>query len=121
MENTSDSLMPRPLLLCLKSEKIVCYSVPDNTKERKLPLLEEVQSQLDEDEIVLAKDHQVEVGTSFDVKTDFTGLEIKDATKVKITFEEAKNEQGEDFITSHADTYKTVYHPQKRNQRKESQ
>ena len=30
MENTSDSLMPRPLLLCLKSEKIVCYSVPDN-------------------------------------------------------------------------------------------
>ena len=32
MENTSDSLMPRPLLLCLKSEKIVCYSVPDNTK-----------------------------------------------------------------------------------------
>ena len=31
MENTSDSLMPRPLLLCLKSEKIVCYSVPDNS------------------------------------------------------------------------------------------
>lgn len=68
-------------------------------KERKLPLLEEVQSQLDEDEIVLAKDHQVEVGTGFDVKTDFTGLEIKDAAKVKITFEEAKNEQGEDFTT----------------------
>ena len=34
MENTSDSLMPRPLLLCLKSEKIVCYSVPDNSLER---------------------------------------------------------------------------------------
>ena len=85
-------------------------------KERKLPLLEEVQSQLDEDEIVLAKDHQVEVGTSFDVKTDFTGLEIKDAAKVKITFEEAKNEQGEDFTTSHADTYKTVYHVETVNQ-----
>lgn len=85
-------------------------------KERKLPLLEEVQSQLDEDEIVLAKDHQVEVGTSFDVKTDFTGLEIKDAAKVKITFEEAKNEQGEDFTTSHADTYKTVYHVEPVNQ-----
>ena len=85
-------------------------------KERKLPLLEEVQSQLDEDEIVLAKDHQVEVGTSFDVKTDFTGLEIKDAEKVKITFEEAKNEQGEDFTTSHADTYKTVYHVEPVNQ-----
>lgn len=33
MENTSDSLMPRPLLLCLKSEKIVCYSVPDNSAD----------------------------------------------------------------------------------------
>lgn len=85
-------------------------------KERKLPLLEEVQSQLDEDEIVLAKDHQVEVGTNFDVKTDFTGLEIKDAAKVKITFEEAKNEQGEDFTTSHADTYKTVYYVEPVNQ-----
>ena len=85
-------------------------------KERKLPLLEEVQSQLDEDEIVLAKDYQVEVGTNFDVKTDFTGLEIKDAAKVKITFEEAKNEQGEDFTTSHADTYKTVYQVETVNQ-----
>lgn len=85
-------------------------------KEKKLPLLEEVQSLLDEDEIVLAKDHQVEVGTSFDVKTDFTGLEIKDAEKVKITFEEAKNEQGEDFTTSHADTYKTVYQVETVNQ-----
>lgn len=85
-------------------------------KERKLPLLEEVQSQLDEDEIVLANAHQVEVGTSFDVKTDFTGLEIKDAAKVKITFEEAKNEQGEDFTTSHADTYKTVYQVEPVNQ-----
>mgnify|MGYP003255153887 CR=1 FL=1 len=78
--------------------------------------MEEVQSQLDEDEIVLAKDYQVEVGTSFDVKTDFTGLEIKDAAKVKITFEEAKNEQGEDFTTSHADTYKTVYQVETVNQ-----
>lgn len=85
-------------------------------KERKLPLLEEVQSRLDEDEIVLAKDYQVEVGTNFDVKTDFTGLEIKDAAKVKITFEEAKNEQGEDFTTSHADTYKTVYQVETVNQ-----
>lgn len=32
MENMSDSLMPRPLLLCLKSEKIVCYNVPDNNQ-----------------------------------------------------------------------------------------
>ena len=31
MENTSDSFMPRPLLFCLKSERSVCYSVPDNS------------------------------------------------------------------------------------------
>jgi len=85
-------------------------------EERKPPLLEEVQSQLDENEIVLAKDHQVEVGANFDVKTDFTGLEIKDAAKVKITFEEAKNERGENFTTSHADTYKTVYYVEPINQ-----
>ena len=32
MENTSDSFIPRLLLFCLKSERSVCYSVPDNTK-----------------------------------------------------------------------------------------
>ncbi len=85
-------------------------------KERKLPLLEEVQSQLDEDEIVLAKDHQVEVGTSFDVKNRFYRVRDQGCGKVKITFEEAKNEQGEDFTTSHADTYKTVYQVETVNQ-----
>ena len=49
MENTSDSLMPRPLLLCLKSEKIVCYSVPDNSHIYILilfPMLQEVSEDL---------------------------------------------------------------------------
>lgn len=32
MENTSDYFMPRPLLFCMKSEKSVCYSVPDNIR-----------------------------------------------------------------------------------------
>ena len=31
MENTSDSFILRPLLLRLKDEKQVCYSVLDNT------------------------------------------------------------------------------------------
>ena len=35
MENTSDSFMPRPLLFCLKSGRSVCYSVPDNSYDRK--------------------------------------------------------------------------------------
>ena len=30
MENTSDSFMPGSLLFCMKSERLVCYSVPDN-------------------------------------------------------------------------------------------
>ncbi|MGI6019092.1 MAG: hypothetical protein ACOX8M_09915 [Marvinbryantia sp.] len=36
MENTSDYFMPRPLLFCMKSEKSVCYSVPDNSKEENI-------------------------------------------------------------------------------------
>lgn len=76
----------------------------------KPPLFEEVKDQLDEDEIVIAKDHQLDVESNFDVKTDFTGLEIKDNAKVKITFEESRNAKGEDFSTAHADTYKTVYY-----------
>ena len=31
MENTSDYFILRPFLFCLKSERSVCYSVPDNT------------------------------------------------------------------------------------------
>jgi uncharacterized alpha-E superfamily protein len=36
MENTSDYFMPRPLLFCMKSEKSVCYSVPDNKKRSEV-------------------------------------------------------------------------------------
>ena len=35
MENTSDYFMPRPLLFCMKSEKSVCYSVPDNNGQSR--------------------------------------------------------------------------------------
>ena len=35
MENTSDYFMPRPLLFCMKSEKSVCYSMPDNIHSLK--------------------------------------------------------------------------------------
>ena len=60
--------------------------------------------------MVTAKDYEVEVGSNFDVKSDYTGLEIRDDNKVKVTFEEAKNENNEDFTTAHADTYKAVYY-----------
>ena len=52
----------------------------------------------------------------FNVKSDYTGLEIKDDNKVKVTFEEAKNVKDEDFTTDHADTYKAVYYVEPVNQ-----
>ena len=78
--------------------------------DEKPPLYEEVKDLLDEDEVVTAKDYEVEVGSNFDVKSDYIGLEIRDDNKVKVTFEEAKNENNEDFTTAHADTYKAVYY-----------
>ena len=78
--------------------------------EEKPPLYEEVKDLLDEDEVVKAKDYEITVGSEFDVTCDFTGLEIKDDKKVKVTFEEAKNEEGQDFALDHADSYKAVYY-----------
>ena len=57
--------------------------------EEKPPLYEEVKDLLDEDEVVTAKDYEIETGSVFNVKSDYTGLEIKDDNKVKVTFEEA--------------------------------
>ena len=48
--------------------------------EEKPPLYEEVKDLLDEDEVVTAKDYEIETGSVFDVKSDYTGLEIKDDT-----------------------------------------
>lgn len=84
--------------------------------EEKPPLYEEVKDLLDEDEVVTAKDYEIETGSVFDVKSDYTGLEIKDDNKVKVTFEEAKNDKDEDFTTDHADTYKAVYYVEPVNQ-----
>lgn len=78
--------------------------------EEKPPLYEEVKDLLDEDEVVKAKDYEITIGSEFDVTCDFTGLEIKDDKKVKVTFEEAKNEEGKDFALDHADSYKAVYY-----------
>lgn len=63
---------------------------------------------LDAEEVVTAEDYEVEAGSSFDVKSDFSGLEINDE-KVRVTFHEAKNEAGQDFDGNYADTYRAVY------------
>ena len=50
MENTSDYFMPRPLLFCMKSEKSVCYSVPDNMNgaiNADLMTVEEIHQKLE--------------------------------------------------------------------------
>ncbi len=50
------------------------------------------------------------------MKSDYTGLEIKDDDKVKVTFEEAKNVKDDHFTTDYADTYKAVYYVEPVNQ-----
>lgn len=85
----------------------VSAAEPDREKP---PLYEEVKDQLAADEVVTASDLTVEFGSVFDVKADFTGIEIPDESKVKVSFEEAKNADGKDFDTSYADTYEAVYY-----------
>ena len=76
----------------------------------KPPSYETVKEFLDADEVVTAKDLEIEVGSSFDIGKDFTNIEIPDSKKVKVTFEEAKNDQNESFANDHEDTYKAVYY-----------
>lgn len=80
------------------------------------PAYECVKDLLDEEEVVKATDLELEVGQDFDVSTDFTNLEIKDESKVKVIFQKAENDAGENFSTSHADTYHAVYYVEPVNQ-----
>lgn len=84
--------------------------------EEKPPFYEEVKDMLDKDEVVKAEDYEITVGSKFDVEIDFTGLKIADDKKVKVTFEEAKSDEGKDFTTDHADCYKAVYYVEPTNQ-----
>ena len=76
--------------------------------ETEYPALEKVQSELAEDEIVTARDYEVEVGSGFDIENDFSGMDIPEE-KVTVTFHEAKNQSGQDFNADQPDTYKAVY------------
>ncbi|MDO4647005.1 MAG: SpaA isopeptide-forming pilin-related protein [Eubacteriales bacterium] len=89
---------------------MVTYAQEPDTMKQKPPLYEEVKDLLDQDEVVKAEDLELDYGASFDVKIDFSKIEIPDNLKVKVTFEEAKNAAGEDFTTQKADTYKAVYY-----------
>lgn len=88
----------------------------EEPKAAEPPAYESVKDQLDENEVVKATDLELEVGQDFDVSTDFTNLEIKDESKVKVIFQKAENDAGENFSTSHADTYHAVYYVEPVNQ-----
>ena len=102
-------------LLSAVFSPVTAYASEPGTEE-KPPLYEEVKDLLDADEVVNAEDHEILVGEKFDVQIDFSGMEIRDNTKVKVTFQEAKNSGGEDFTTDHADSYKAVYYVEPTNQ-----
>ena len=75
-----------------------------------LPELEQVKDELDADEIVTAKDLEVDFGAEIDLRKDLTNLEIPDKEKVNVKFYEAKNADKADFSGSMAGTYKAVYY-----------
>ena len=88
----------------------VAYASDDAGSVKKIPYYEEIKDQLDENEVVTAKDYEIKVGDNFDVKSDYTGLTIQDDSKVKVTFQEAKDTDGNDFSTDYANSYKAVYY-----------
>nr|WP_330424339.1 thioester domain-containing protein [Dorea sp. AM58-8] len=91
-------------------QPMTAYAGETNPKsyEMEYPALEQVKTQLQEDEIVTVQDYEVEKGSDFDIKTDFSGMKFH-SDKVKVTFYEAKNQKGQEFHTDHADTYQAVY------------
>jgi LPXTG-motif cell wall-anchored protein len=97
-------------LLSTAISPITAYAAEPEKTKVEYPAYEEIKEQLSADEVVTAKDYEVELGTKFDVEIDFTGIEIVDDDKVKVTFHEAKNEAGENFSTEKEDTYKAVYY-----------
>ena len=81
-----------------------------------LPELDQVREVLDSDEIVTAKDYEIDYEAAIDLRTDFTGLDIPDRDKVNIKLYEVKNEDNTDFSTSRAGTYKAVYYVEPTNE-----
>lgn len=76
----------------------------------KPPLYEEIKDMLDADEVVVAHDWEVSIGSNIDLATDFTEITIPDEEKVNVKFIEAQNEDGDSFVTDHEDTYEAVYY-----------
>ncbi len=74
-----------------------------------LPTMEEVAGRLDQEELISWEDYSVEAGSEIDLKTDFANITFN-GEKVKISFFEAKNGEGQDFSATHADNYRATYY-----------
>lgn len=48
----------------------VAYASDDAGSVKKIPYYEEIKDQLDEDEVVTAKDYEIKAGDNFDVKSE---------------------------------------------------
>ena len=81
-----------------------------------LPELDQVKEQLDPEEIVTAKDYEVDFDAEIDLKKDFTNLEIPDKEKVNVKFYEAKDSDQAEFSTGKTGTYRAVYYVEPRNE-----
>ena len=57
------------------------------------------------------RDYEIKVGDNFDVKSDYTGLTIQDDSKVKVTFQEAKDTDGSIHHTSKGLIYYQIEKP----------
>lgn len=86
------------------------YAAEEDTDVTVYPFYEEVREYLSVDEVVTAKDYEINVGTNFSLESDFSGIEIPNKDKVAVRFHEAKNVAGEYFNANHADTYHAVYY-----------
>ena len=81
-----------------------------------LPELDQVKDQLDPEEIVTAKDYEVDFDAEIDLKKDFTNLEIPDKDKVNVKFYEAKDSDQAEFSTGRVGTYKAIYYVEPANE-----
>ncbi|MDD7219355.1 MAG: hypothetical protein PUI16_05135, partial [Clostridia bacterium] len=63
---------------------VIAYAAPADEADSRIPYYEEIKDQLDQDEVVTARDIEVTVGSGFDVKADFSGIEIPDSEKAKV-------------------------------------
>lgn len=98
-------------IVTLMSSMTAPYNVlAKSVEEVKIPFYKQIRNLLDEKETVRARALGVDLGSNFDVKIDFSNIEIPDNEAVKVTFEEAKNEEGEDFSTEKLDVYDAVYY-----------